>query len=113
MSAWEPAPERITVAASTDAAGLIVTGAAVFADEAQAAAFADAVWGARGRALSSLGGRLLLRSFQAEGALQRLSLAREGIYVTFSTSLAAAEAEIVLDQAAALSRRIFLGEQAP
>jgi hypothetical protein len=105
-----PAPERLTVAVSTDERGLVVTGAAVFGGDDGARGFAEAVERARARALGGITGKLVLRSLHVEGAVSRLAVAREGSFVTFSTSLTAPEAELVLEQAAGAARRFFLGE---
>lgn len=108
-----PAPEHLTVAVHTDEHGLVITGAAVFLDEALARAFAEAVEKARVGTLGSLTGKLVLRSLHLEGAVQRLAIARNGGFVTFSTSLTTPEAELVLEQAAQMAHRFFLGEKTP
>jgi len=105
-----PAPDRLTTAVTADEKGLILTGAAVFADEAHARAFRDGVAAGQHDLLASLPRRLLLRSFRAEGAVTRLQLALHGTSVGFATSLTNAEALGLLEQAAALSRRTFLGD---
>jgi hypothetical protein len=107
-----PAPERLTIAVHFDERGLILTGAAVFSLEADAAAFEAGVEKTRREVLGSITKRLVLRSLYAEGAVQRLAIARRGGFVTFSTSLANAEALLMLEQAAIMSRQIFLGEGA-
>jgi hypothetical protein len=102
-----PAPDRLTTALSFDQNGLVLTGAAVFADEAGARAFADALADAQKDLLGSVARRLLLRSFRLDGALARLQLAQHGGAVTFSTSITNAEATVLFDEAAAMSRRAF------
>jgi hypothetical protein len=106
-----PAPERVTVALSFDPRGLLVTGAAVFPTEAHAALFVDGVEAARRELLGSFTGRLLLGSLNAAGAVQRLAVARDAGFVTFSTSLSNGEAELLLHQATLMAQRFFLGGQ--
>jgi hypothetical protein len=102
-----PAPDRVTIAVTTDDKGWVLTGAAVLADEARARAFHDALAAGQRELLGSLPRRLLLRSFQLEGAAQRLQLALHGAQVTFSTSLTSGEVLALLEQAAVLSRQTF------
>ncbi len=103
-----PAPERLTTALAVERGGLVATGAAFFADEETAATFVSLLEETRTRALGSFAGKVLLRSFHAEGAAQRLTLRRRGAAVTFSTSLAAGEAAGLLDQAAEMARQFFV-----
>jgi hypothetical protein len=102
-----PAPERLTMAVHFDERGLVLTGAAVFPADGEAAAFVRAVEGLRRDVLGSLTQRLVLRSLHAEGLVTRLSLARQGGFVTFSTSLSNADALLMLEQAALWAQQLF------
>jgi hypothetical protein len=109
MPPWlpSPQPERLTTALTLDEKGMVLTGAAFFADEAAAKAFHDGVVALRRELLASLTRKVLLRAFHVEGAATRLQLALHDSQVTFSTSLTNAEAAAVLEQAAAWTREYF------
>jgi hypothetical protein len=102
-----PLPQRLTLAVTADPKGLVVTGAAVYADAAAAQAALAALARARSDALAGLAQRFLLRGLHAEGLVQRLALRADGSFVTFSSSVSNDEATLLLARAAELSHQFF------
>jgi hypothetical protein len=108
-----PAPERLTLAVHVQENGVILTGAAVFPVEFDAKVFEAQLVKTRRELLDGLTRRIVLRSLYAEGAVERLRVARQGGFVTFSTSLSNADALLMLEQAALMAQQFFLQKRQP
>lgn len=102
-----PSPDRMTVTITPHPDGLIFVGAAAFDDEKIAKEFHDILVAGRDEALGSIATKFILGRLHARAAVERMKLAVNGRYVTFSTSIATSEAQALFKVVASWSKGWF------
>ena len=108
-----PSPQRISAAMELVTQGWLIRGNIVFAKEADAKEFAQAVTDVQQRITDSRVFSALLRRQHALNVVTGLSLERTGARVSYATSMSIADARALMAAAAATLDAYFAGQPQP
>jgi hypothetical protein len=108
-----PSPQRISTAMELVTQGWLIRGNIVFAKEADAKEFAQAVTDMQQRITDSRVFSALLRRQHALNLVTGLSIERTGARVSYATSMSIADARALMAAAAATLDAYFAGQPQP